>query len=118
MGAAMYPTADHVRMIRYTVLAVIRVTAFLFLVFGAVSVLYIVLMAPFEQPSAFWFFGAASVLPAALILALSVHLVRWLVPMPAQDCPGCGYDLRQSTSDRCPECGVILKQKGTTEGEG
>ena len=26
-------------------------------------------------------------------------------------CTGCGYDLRNSVSDRCPECGKLWWQK-------
>ena len=32
-------------------------------------------------------------------------------------CPDCGYDLRGSTSDRCPECGFVLEPLRSTESQ-
>jgi uncharacterized membrane protein YdjX (TVP38/TMEM64 family) len=33
-------------------------------------------------------------------------------------CPGCGYNLRDLTGDRCPECGIELTVERVTEKEG
>lgn len=33
----------------------------------------------------------------------------------ARLCPGCGYDLRAATTDRCSECGVVLDRAALRE---
>ena len=40
-----------------------------------------------------------------VVLGLTSRLEVDRTPSPAQRCGRCGYDLRVSTSGRCPECG-------------
>lgn len=59
------------------------------------------------------FFGIPISL-GAMSLALALigqFALPLLVPVPKPNCPGCGYDLRNPTSDRCPECGLPLAQR-------
>ncbi|MFI4915516.1 MAG: hypothetical protein ACIAS6_03280 [Phycisphaerales bacterium JB060] len=49
---------------------------------------------------------------AAALALLGQFGLRLLVPVPKPNCPGCGYDLRKPTSDRCPECGLAIGAAG------
>lgn len=51
----------------------------------------------------------ACAVPALWMLTLDLFLLKWLVPPPRPGCPGCGYDLSALKSDRCPECGLLVK---------
>lgn len=54
-------------------------------------------------------YECAPALAIALMLLLSERrLVAWLVPLPKDDCPACGYSLDQITTPKCPECGLPL----------
>lgn len=45
---------------------------------------------------------------AGLILLFERRLIAWLVPLPKNECPACGYSLEHITSEKCPECGIPL----------
>lgn len=60
--------------------------------------------------SPFWY-GTAILLPGVVLAILDRRIVRWLVPVPQQECPQCGYGVRQLTTSRCPECGYELRSK-------
>ena len=59
--------------------------------------------------AAFW-------LPAMALGLASRSLSRWLVPVPGpmNECPQCGYSLKNLNAPICPECGLTLR---TVEGE-
>ena len=55
-------------------------------------------------------------------LGLGLYLLfggRWIadlaIPSNRPYCPQCGYDISQSTGDRCPECGVPIISPEATE---
>jgi hypothetical protein len=56
----------------------------------------------------------ACVLACITLLLLQGRIVRWLVPIPARECPECGYALRTTQAARCPECGLHLPPSLTT----
>ncbi|MEQ8843388.1 MAG: hypothetical protein RIB58_00930 [Phycisphaerales bacterium] len=65
------------------------------------------------------FFGIP-VLLGAMSLAcalLGQFALRLIVSVPRPDCPGCGYDLSNPTSDRCPECGLRLISRRANDPE-
>ncbi|MBX3358565.1 MAG: hypothetical protein KF745_09055 [Phycisphaeraceae bacterium] len=45
---------------------------------------------------------------AAFLCVMQRRLVVWLLPLPENLCPQCGYHLRELTTTRCPECGLEL----------
>lgn len=53
-------------------------------------------------------FGLAMMIPGATIMVLSRHIVRWVIPVPVQECPNCGYELKNLKSPTCPECGFAI----------
>jgi hypothetical protein len=56
----------------------------------------------------FWF-GLAVLLPGAALVMFDRRLARWLVPLPLNECPQCGYGLQRLTTRRCPECGYQIQ---------
>ncbi|MFI4915518.1 MAG: hypothetical protein ACIAS6_03290 [Phycisphaerales bacterium JB060] len=59
-----------------------------------------------------WFMPPIVLAGVAVALALlGEYGTRFFVPVPRPNCPGCGYDLRTPTSDRCPECGLPLARR-------
>jgi len=42
----------------------------------------------------------------AVAAAASGRLARWIVVLPSEACPACGYGGITSRMDRCPECGL------------
>ena len=45
---------------------------------------------------------------AILLDLLSRVGMRFIVPVPDPECPRCGYDLANPTSNTCPECGIRI----------
>ncbi|MCC6907886.1 MAG: zinc ribbon domain-containing protein [Phycisphaerales bacterium] len=64
-------------------------------------------------PYAYKVIGAA--LGAALVILIACWLIdRLLAPYVAGACQKCGYDLRGSTSNQCPECGAPVGAASST----
>lgn len=55
-------------------------------------------------------FGVPIVLAGSAIALVLIGQfgVRLLVPLPKPNCPGCGYDLREPSGEKCPECGLVI----------
>ena len=49
--------------------------------------------------------------PAVILAWLSRPLSRWVVPVPSplNECPRCGYSLKNLNAPICPECGLTLR---------
>lgn len=62
--------------------------------------------------------GAALVAGGVPLGFLSFRLARWIVPMPAEGCPSCGYAGITREMSRCPECGLGGFDGGPAAGEG
>ncbi|MEO1008641.1 MAG: hypothetical protein AAFX79_08745 [Planctomycetota bacterium] len=64
---------------------------------------------PPELTSWTWFgVPLAAAAMAVALLLLARFAIAVLVPVPKPGCPGCGYDLSNPTSERCPECGLVI----------
>src|SRR5262245_64937859 len=103
--------ADYVRTSRFVLLVVLRGIAFIMLLFGSISLLYVLIGGwPHYHDdlggwALFWIVGIA---PGIVLLVADRRIIRWLVPMPRRECPDCGYDIENLKSDRCPECGCPI----------
>jgi hypothetical protein len=111
---------------RHLALVIIRAVAILMILYGGVHVLwglgtgfglsgYSIPGGLQHATSVFWkemfnpfWYGMAVLLPGVGLVIADRRLVHWLIPVPRQECPQCGYALRQLTTTRCPECGVEL----------
>jgi len=49
------------------------------------------------------------------MLCAAPGAVRRRVRIKSGQCASCGYSLRESVSEKCPECGATLKQKAETQ---
>lgn len=54
--------------------------------------------------------GLAMVAVGAGLGLASARIARWMVPVPARGCPGCGYAAADDAG-KCPECGLELAGK-------
>lgn len=64
-----------------------------------------------------WLIGnlAQGVIFTAIGLFLIVYarrLARQIIPVPANRCPACDYDLSSAKAQTCPECGLDLSSLG------
>ncbi len=50
-------------------------------------------------------YGLGYIVGGAGLALLSGPMVRWLVPVRLNECPQCGYGLKNLKSPTCPECG-------------
>ncbi|CAG0969768.1 hypothetical protein PHYC_01178 [Phycisphaerales bacterium] len=51
--------------------------------------------------------GLAMLVIGGALAGFSAALARWVVPMVAYSCPGCGYEpAKVNEHGRCPECGL------------
>lgn len=50
--------------------------------------------------------GVALVIVGGALAALSTRLSAWIVTVPAETCPQCGYANAPAEGARCPECGL------------
>ncbi|MBX3357904.1 MAG: hypothetical protein KF745_05705 [Phycisphaeraceae bacterium] len=50
--------------------------------------------------------GAAMLVVGIALALLSRRLAHWVVAMPPNGCPRCGYEGLDGTMNRCPECGL------------
>lgn len=48
--------------------------------------------------------GLSLTVVAVLLACFAERIARWLVPVPFNGCPRCGYE--KIDADRCPECGL------------
>lgn len=55
----------------------------------------------------FWY-GLSLVAPGLALACFSQRLARWIVPALNNQCPQCGYALKNLQSHECPECGYRL----------
>lgn len=55
------------------------------------------------------------IVAGVLLIFLNKSLAQLLVPLPQNECPRCGYSLRQLVSASCPECGLYLERKELPE---
>ena len=63
-----------------------------------------------------WFLVPIVMVAGSLVIVLVSKLgMGLLVPLPRQGCPGCGYDLSEPASDRCPECGLRIGDAPTRD---
>lgn len=111
---------------RYVTFVSLRVVGFLMVVGGTTSLAASMCMVPVlmdrpgnDPPGMVLLMmcgGMAALLPGAGIMFFSRPLAAYLVPLPREECPGCGYSLRDIESDRCPECGVQLPVGASRDG--
>ena len=62
-----------------------------------------------EEASAYR--GLAMIMVGAALGPLAPRIAAWMIRVPPEDCPRCGYGARDS--DRCTECGLDLTQPPT-----
>ena len=108
---------------RHVAIMIVRSIALLMILCGGVYMLWGIgtffaiggLTGFFEQFGIFWadnwnpfWFGFSVFAPGLLLALLDRRIVRWLVPLARNECPQCGYALKQLGSNRCPECGCEL----------
>lgn len=55
-----------------------------------------------------FYFDVSMIYPLSVALAITVWLMWRDRRIPTGHCQGCGYDLRGSSSGRCPECGLSV----------
>jgi hypothetical protein len=53
------------------------------------------------------FTGAAMLAIGAGLGRLAGPIARWMIPVPPESCPRCGYGNAEPVG-RCPECGLVL----------
>jgi hypothetical protein len=112
----MKHASDHIRTARFILLVAIRGIAFIMLLFGSISLLYVLIAgwphyhSDVEGWALFWIVGIA---PGVALLVANRRIIRWLVPMPRRECPDCGYDIENLKSERCPECGCPIAAEGS-----
>jgi len=105
---------------RHVAIIIVRSVALAMIVYGGVYILWGLgtffalrgLAGFFEQFWIFWndnwnpfWFGFAVFAPGMALAMFDRKIVRWLIPLARNECPQCGYALRQLGSNRCPECG-------------
>ena len=100
---------------RHVATIVLRALSIILLVFGSIYLIYALAIAmlqgKLEMLTAIWdkgndfSWGLGLALPGAAILVWNRTIVRWLIPVPRQECPQCGYAIKELTTTRCPECG-------------
>jgi hypothetical protein len=54
------------------------------------------------------FTGVSMLAVGAALGALSSSIARWMIPVPPESCPRCGY--AQPSGARCSECGLALEE--------
>ena len=108
----MEPNPEKIAIKRQVALAIVRSLALLMFVIGSM---------PLAYHAAYWSFrpwtfvtlnlsevlGLATmfILPGVVLIVSDRRLVRWLITIPRDECPQCGYTLKHLTTARCPECG-------------
>lgn len=116
------PTAEAIITLRWRVRTVFRVLAVLLLVLAIVIAIPRISQFRTTQtwaaggfaqppdPTGWAWFGPsiAGAATAVALLVVSQFAVRLLVPIPRPNCPKCGYDLSEPTSNVCPECGLRI----------
>ena len=50
--------------------------------------------------------GAAMIVVGLAIGLLADKMSRWIVTVPSESCPRCGYAQTPAPGERCPECGL------------
>lgn len=119
----MHELARAIHRKRHVALIVIRSSAVVPLVVGAYAAVQTVMVGRmWENPfGAFTLWGdgfswsgrALGLLgPGAALAFYSKRIAEWIVPVPRNDCPKCGYPLRSIPGDTCPECGLGLGEAG------
>ena len=94
---------------RYAAIA-IRLTGLLILCLGigdTASTIYVMVQ---WEPAGWWrlfnYIGGPFMLVLGLVLLFAYRpIARRLIKGISGCCPACGYDLRGTTENRCPECG-------------
>lgn len=116
------PSANEIIAMRWRVRVILRTLA-LFLLIGALA--WAAIRVPeFRQVQKFaatgmhmkpryfepsWFAIPIVLAGGSAALALIGQSgLRLLVPVPKPNCPGCGYDLREPSGEKCPECGLVI----------
>lgn len=111
---------------RHTCLIVLRSIALALLLVGAL-IAGLTFQSRIGQYSGLEYLGipvlailAAFWLPAIALAAASRPLSRWLVPVPGpmNECPQCGYSLKNLNAPICPECGLTLRTVEPESGRG
>jgi hypothetical protein len=53
------------------------------------------------------FIGVSMLVVGTALGGLSAHIARWMIPVPPESCPRCGF--AEPTGARCSECGLELE---------
>jgi hypothetical protein len=102
---------------RHIATVALRALSIILLVIGSIYLIYALaislLQGNLEMVTAIWdkgndfSWGLGLAIPGAAILFWNRAIVRWLIPVPRQECPQCGYVTNLLTTARCPECGYV-----------
>lgn len=63
-----------------------------------------------EQQS--FYRGIAMLIAGTVLALLSRKIARWIVVVPDEGCPRCGYAVDPATRGQCPECGYADRASG------
>ncbi len=106
-----------VRRARFFVLAAMRLTAMIMILYGLYGLIQVIMQAVsfggsdalivFYSEGFSWTGYSLGLLAPGIALALlSGRLSRWVTPIPGRVCLHCSYELRNLQAQSCPECGT------------